>query len=340
MNGMPIISNDLRSSCRALLLQSHMGGGSGKGIKCWEYPDEWLPLPDPQENEIYCLVTISSMRAIYTPDENNENSGGDIEIQGVSDKFVADWGDGTNSSSDHKSVHTYTYGTGHRLASGAEQFIAKVTVSGNNKVNFIYGNERNYSGTVAIKAHTSAMRLENTSYMNFLEGSVQNTIKYIKFFGNISLLNKPNLLNFPYGMKKVEFEQQPDFALPQNFFNGFYSLESLDLPLVTEVANYSVVNLYSLRSIHMPKLKKAGDNFFDHCYGDFLLEPIEFPELEEVGDSAFAYCTALSELRLPKLKKVGYNFCVGCANLTKLVLPADFDHSQIKGNSLLNSALI
>lgn len=28
--GMPIISNDLRSSCRALLLQSHMSGGGGK----------------------------------------------------------------------------------------------------------------------------------------------------------------------------------------------------------------------------------------------------------------------------------------------------------------------
>ena len=163
MSGMPMISNDLRSSCRALLLQSYDKGGGGGGIKSWQYPAEWLQLPDPGENEIYCLITIGSLRESYTPNEYDY----DITVNYNGSTPLIDWGDGTsNNGAVTINGHMYEYGTGHRLASGAEQFIVKITVTGSGSVYQLWGNLGNYSGVVAAKMHTSAI---NPSYSFFSE---------------------------------------------------------------------------------------------------------------------------------------------------------------------------
>ena len=143
------------------------------------------------------------------------------------------------------------------------------------------------------------------------------------------------------GLKKIEFENQLA-ALPDYFYSGLYSLECVDFPQVTEAGDSGVSYLYGLRSVHMPKLKKVGNNFMSACHGDFLLEPLEFPELEEVGNDAFRDCYSLTELYLPKLKKTGKNFCYNTPNLSKLILPADFDLGQFteRNNGGINVSVL
>ena len=64
---MKMISNDLRSSCRSLLLGAYQdsGGGDTPTEEKWEYPSNWLPLPDVEANEAAFLIFVKNTAENY-----------------------------------------------------------------------------------------------------------------------------------------------------------------------------------------------------------------------------------------------------------------------------------
>ena len=108
---MKMISNDLRSSCRAMLLGAYQGGDTPSEEK-WQYPSDGLPLPDVAENEVSALIFV--------------RSGGEavVSIEGDEPEYV-DWGDPNGTEEADINLHRYSYERGTPFTDNTSMFVLK-----------------------------------------------------------------------------------------------------------------------------------------------------------------------------------------------------------------------
>ena len=94
--------------------------GGGGGDK-WVYPADWIQIPSPASNEVYCVGTISlgTSRQLVVRFGSFPDGG----------SCLIDWGDGvTDTVTSSIWGHIYVDGTGHLTDSNMEQFLIKVTM--------------------------------------------------------------------------------------------------------------------------------------------------------------------------------------------------------------------
>ena len=99
----------------------------GKNKHCdddkWVYPADWIQIPQPASNEIYCVgaVSLNSYRGVSI----------DFSMFGGENSATIDWGDGVTIIPAIRSLsHNYSADTiGHATDSGMEQFLIKITLN-------------------------------------------------------------------------------------------------------------------------------------------------------------------------------------------------------------------
>lgn len=250
-------------------------GGGGGGDK-WVYPADWIQMPSPASNEVYCVGTISlgayrtasvSFGDFYTDDPDYVGS--------------IDWGDGvTTAITSSYMSHTYTDGTGHLTDSGMEQFLIKVTME-----------KPSFFGEVAINTSSS-----NPFVLALAYGAETTFPDTIQYYSSISIhqIQLPDNTVCPtivgtYALKKII---TPTKLITPQGLGYCYSLEDVDLSEATSVNIWDcdriitldlpkcttarISNCYLLREINAPLLMNAtiGNNYslskFVHAVGATL----------------------------------------------------------------------
>ena len=316
---MKMISNDLRSSCRSLLLGAYQEGGGGSDNDDWTYPSDWLTLPDPAENEVYLLIANNQS---ISPDSTHY-----INVYPSSASIGVDWGDGTISDTHTQSMHSYTFGAGSPIAENSEQYIVRITTDGSNYIGYIG------SGCISIlaaKIHTSVLNgrasssYKNNTFINDCYG-----FQYAKLFGAPDNLNTADRMFLGmFGLRKIEFEQDME-TIPENFIYSCYRLKKISFPKAKKACSGALSALYGLKEIELPQLEEAEGNFLAWCYS---LEKADLPKLAKCNtQSAFSSCYSLKSINAPSLAQVEGSGTMGnyCGALSTLTTSFDWSDRSI-----------
>ena len=120
--------------------------------------------------------------------------------------------------------------------------------------------------------------------------------------------SKMTTLKLPEQMSKI----------PQNGFNYWKSLESVDLNNVTEIDNSAFLECKNLKIVKAEKVKHIGDNAFFGCE---KLETIIADDVNSIGDSAFYQNRCLTSITLKNVEDIASKAFYG-TSIEKLVIPA------------------
>lgn len=102
-------------------------------------------------------------------------------------------------------------------------------------------------------------------------------------------------------------------------YSFYYStVEKVDLPNCTTVANNGFTSATNLTSVNLPQCKSLGSSAFNGCS---KLASANIPNCESIGISAFSGCSALESVDLPSCVTLSKDALKSCAKLTSLVLP-------------------
>jgi len=216
------------------------GGDSDK----WTYPADWIQIPSPASNEVYCVGTIS----LYTS-RTASVSFGHFRTDDPDYVGSIDWGDGvTTAITSSYMSHTYTDGTGHLTDSGMEQFLIKVTME-----------KPSLFGEVAIKTNSSYPFVLALAY-----GTETTFPENIEYYSSTSIhqIQLPDNTICPsivgtYALKKIITPTK--IVTPQNL-NMCFSLEDIDL---SEATSVNIIACHRIITLNLPKCKTA---YIMNCY--------------------------------------------------------------------------
>ena len=322
---MKMISNDLRSSARALLLGAYQdsGGGDTPTEEKWEYPSNWLPLPDVGANEAAFLIFVKSSATTY----NFSITSGDDDIK----PSYTDWGDGAiyNGAEDKRDKHNnliygdkheYYFVDGKPLTDNLRMFVLRVCYPDGGWISNVEISTS--SSGMYIPAFSIDCSLWGTSgNTRFIISNSGNNLHYVKFCGdpeNFGIRSFP--LKNSGNLKRVDFENPPT-KLPDYCFYYCAALTYANLPdltAVTDLGNYCFYNCNSLEKISLPSVLSVGDYCFQNC--NALLE-VSMPEALLVGNSVFYQCYGLQKISMTKVTSVGNNFAQSDTGLKSAMLP-------------------
>lgn len=311
---MKMISNDLRSSCRAMLLGAYQGGGDTPSEEKWQYPSDWLPLPDVAENEVAALIFV--------------RSGGEavVSIEGDEPEYV-DWGDPGGTEETYINLHRYSYERGTPFTDNTSMFVLKVHYpqDGGFKT---FNLQNSYCFMAACAVNGSAIKIGGSAS---LLGSQTNYLQYIRITGDMTNFeNSPGFIYDYNALKRVDFENSPT-VLPNATLCSCYSLRSVNLPdlsRVTAIGNSCFNDLWAVTRIDLPMLQSAGYSCFKSNYS---LKTINLPNVQSIGGAFLMNCTAITEVHLPALQTIGssaLNYCYGLESVEMEALTA------VTGNSI------
>lgn len=332
---MKMISNDLRSSCRAMLIGAYQEGGGDTPEPTpekWEYPSNWLQLPDPAENQIILLVDNrgglagdTSTYYRYAPNITHEKE----------TKTTINWGDGTgeiivgtkemwsngNYYDSNVYGHEYEVGSGHDTGK-SEQWIVTITFDTDKEIGTEYFYRLvNITYAPTAKMFVLAIKIGNTSYIgnrssnSFSLNCTGSNLQYAKicngdfdfdFFSSLYL-------------RKVELHEGIT-KLPKNAFFNSYSLFDINLENIVEVEQSAFYQCrYLDASGKMPKLTTIGNQAFAYSG----ITNLNFPCLTTIGASAFQSTFNFEKITLaPKtLTIVDVNAFNNCPTLKSVNLP-------------------
>lgn len=259
-------------------------GGNGGGTPTeekWEYPSNWLTLPEPAENQIVLLA-----------DSKNYAGNDTYNVQllysnnGSTTTSTIDWGDGTvQSLVEANGVHTYEVGTGHNTEN-SEQWIITITFGTSIETESLFGLGK--SATMRIVA----MKIGNTKYCGTTYISCDHSVlQYVK-------IRKGENFNWyfqgAYYLSKVELSDDIT-KLPDYVFRSCNCLFDINLSNITDVGNYAFTDCYNLNH-QMPNLKSIGNYAFKNCS---KLSDIDFSNLTSIGNYAFNGCYSIEKITLP-----------------------------------------
>lgn len=325
MNGMPMISNDLRSSCRALLLQSYDKGGEGKEIEVeWKYPDDWLPLPKADARQCILLIRPSEERkkigiVLYTY----------FDVINYPNYFIdIDWGDGDVITLDNTQI-TVGYTICEHEYFGdfiGSYLLIKIQTT------FAYTPQGNIIET-GICGFNS---LSSSYIVNVLAASVGNRMPVVQ---------KTRALNAVYvrfemtdinemSVDSTYRDQVPYTGYYRSIFDVFVAnltkrIDYTGSPEIFGSDYYSNGTLSSLRTIQgTDNIKKISDtvrNIFNYTYS---LERFIFPRLEEIPDYFLQYTYGLRIVYAPKCNKIGSGTLSGNYSLQTVTIAEDCEISE------------
>ena len=278
--------------------KKRFGGGGGNDDK-WTYPADWIQMPSPASNEVYCVGTISL--------STNRTINVVFEKYGVlDDSATIDWGDGAVVNVTHTTVsHTYVDGTGHLTDSGMEQFLIKVTMQTPSKwggVEFKRNSGTNvFALALSFGFNTEMSKNDNTNTYSLHQVQLPN----------ISDLTGYLHLRNCYVLKKIITPTKLTVIATGTLSND-YTLETIDLSEVISIGNNGISNWCRVAELDMPKLVSISNSGITYCFG---LREINAPLLTNVGDYGLQNNNSLSNFTYASGCTFGTSACQYCYNL-------------------------
>lgn len=233
----------------------------GVGGDNWTYPADWIQIPEPAANEVYCVGAVSL----------NPYRGASINfsVYGGENSATIDWGDGvTTVPTIRGPSHNYSADTiGHLTDSGMEQFLIKITLS----------NPANWGGVnFADSKFALAIAFGADILMDNNAGTIY-TLHQIQL-PNVTTLS--GCLSGHYALKKIITPTKLT-ALGAGALSQCFSLEDIDLSEVVSVGEYAINSLQNIKKLNLPKVTTIATSGI--AYNNNLRE-INAPLLTSVGD--------------------------------------------------------
>lgn len=298
----------------------------------WKYPNDWLNIPEPSENQIKLLVSrkafstgdrIFKMNIYYSKKSSKTNT-------------YVDYGDGSEpvnikkkSDKDNRYYyiswegHTFKEGTGHKTIN-SEQWIVTINFdkSLNDEYYYISGSSSmeilgmkighsKYAGNPTYKPRQlSPSNVYSTNRLHYLKVcnglldfvSVRSTqIRKIELNDNITEIPDNMQLHSRFLMS---INLDNIVSIGDHTFNEAYSLINPYCPNLESVGKnvFSGTHITEITEKTFPKLKSIGTGAFGNCH---FLETLDSEIIETINDGAFGYCNSLKYINLPNVKSVG-----------------------------------
>jgi len=279
----------------ALGKKKFSGGGDDK----WTYPADWIQIPEPASNEVYCVGTISlsTNRIIKVI----------FGLYGVlDDSAIIDWGDGIIVAVNNTLMsHTYVDGTGHLTDSGMEQYLIKVTMQTPSKwggVEFKRNSGTNvFALALSFGFNTEMSKNDNTNGYSLHQVQLPNITDLT---GYLHLRNCCVLKKIITPTKLT--------VIGTGTLAQLMSLESIDLSEVTTIVGSGISNCQRIAMLDMPKLTSIGASGISYCYA---LREINAPLLASIGDYGLNNNYSLSKIIHAEGCTFGTHATQNCYNL-------------------------
>lgn len=333
--------------------------GGGGGDDDWQPPDDWLPVPEPDEYDIYMLVEVIK-----------ENQSFEIRMALMSDDpryqsvinytgwgpLTCDWGDGTVLSAQGGDVETYL-DTGEYVGdtswaangksiyshtySDTGQYVIHFTCTAySNFFNLCYGYNTvrpliaKFGSKIMLTGYPDYSDLNNDAFYNW------SSLCYAKFngaygvpknnfYGNVCLkkLDTTTPITGFYSNNYIFYNcaslSNFDFTSIEVLEHSIYNcgIRELDLPKCTRVSStYSIANgCYRLKSVNIPVF--AGTLPPSAFQGNYNLESVNIPQCSGVENYAFAQCRRLKKVSFPNCTAIEKGAFNQCFGLEEVYLP-------------------
>lgn len=317
--------------------------GGGKKEVPWEYPKEWLPLPDAGEGECIMLIRPSESRKTFTPCFATYYSSRLTDFPDY--KLVIDWGDGNVETfnnerlaqelSNTKMYYPHEY---------ADEFVGKYLLV---KMQTMYAYYTNSDGsTNRIATMFRGIRANSNDVYPVLAVSVGKSFEtpdggnsinamYVRFcmddFNELSVdsiyndwSTKPysGYYRYAFSIFTSSFTKRIDFTGNPTTFGSEYFDSSWSQTL-KEITGIETVE------------KFGGTNGYFYFSGNTPMDTISFPNVTEIPKNYFSYSSNIRELYFPKCKKIGsgslcYDYCLQKVTVAK---GCEIDPTALQNNN-------
>lgn len=292
------------------LMESSGGGGDDE----WTYPASWIPMPEPNEYEIYLLIEVTSQQLSFSINVGYYTNG---SINSDIGRLFIDFGDGTTADSTGYDPD-YTSGefwiTGHKYEYPG-QYLVKVICTEYSSL--FYG--VSVPRVLAIKAGNRIMlRAGDVSKGETEQGLpiyYMHNMQYLKFNGEYGIrlddgfgpyLQKIDTILMPTQLENTTAHFLFETPVSSFDFSNFITFE------------HEIVNT-RLRKIIMPNCieLKGGNN---RIIKNVTLEIIEMPLITDIPEWFFSENKTLKRFYAPNCTHVGAYAFSGCYSLTDITL--------------------
>lgn len=299
------------------LFNSGSGGGD-EDDELWEPPEDWIPVPEPGEYEMYFLIEPAGTSKMQINIGYPEGFTGD-------ETLIVDWGNGEvyDYSANGYTNFWYTYTT------TGQQYLVKITLSNTNRcflgINYDNLSTSQYMQRVLIAKLGSGIILDHENLQNVgLYGAkryyfaAQPLLRYVK-------INNPNITEMPNTdvgegtfqnccrLRRIE-TAAPIKVLPIYCFENCYSLWMFDFSQTEEIGMHALSST-TFRTISLPKCTSLGQQSGMNC-----LTEISAPLLTELPEYAFYNVPCIKKVYLPSCISIAANNFNNCYKLTELTV--------------------
>ena len=313
-----------------MLIGAYQEGGGTPTEEKWEYPSNWLSLPEPAENQIVMLVDnnggiinqdtyyLFAPNVTYETDTNttiNYGDGtGELPIDHVNTDKSTSWVENIYG-------HMYEAGSGHNTGN-SEQWIVTITFDPSKEIGTEYFYKLiNYTYSPTAKMPVLAIKIGHSGYIGNRSDTgsynldCSGKLQYAKIcHGDFDFY-----FSYAYYLHKVELHDEIT-NLPQNAFRNCYGLFDINLDNITKIGQFAFYNCRCLDpSGKMPNLTTIGNQAFAYTG----ITNLDFPCLETIGSSAFYYTVDFKKITLAPetLTTIGVNAFTNCVALEAANLP-------------------
>ena len=290
----------------------------------WEYPNDWLYIPEPSENQIKLLVSrkafstgdfVFKMNIYYSKKSSNTNT-------------YVDYGDGSEpvnikKKSDINSKYYYISWEGHRFKEGtghktinSEQWIVTINFDKSLNDEYYY-----IDGTTSMEI--LGMKIGHSKYVGNPYYSPRRLVSYQNAIGLHYLKVCNGLLDFvsirSTQIRKIEFNANIT-EIPANMQMSSSFLRSINLDNIVSIGDRTFNMAYSLINPYCPNLESVGQGVFSYTHITEITEKT-FPKLKSIGPYAFQNCKCLETLNSEIIETINDSAFTYCENLKYINLP-------------------
>lgn len=328
--------NKFEEGFMAGFLMNYRGKETEKEEK-WQYPSDWLPLPEVGENEIAFLI-FSEMNSNKNHTFSFFLSSYNVEDKSPYPDYI-DMGNGTTLHPEGAGTIgtlSYTVGEGTPLNDKVEMYILKVHFNTSNCFEYLGISSRSGLYAVACNVHCSALATvdqyltDHTGEVPIVKHGLTQHIEegadgcryltYVKLNGDTQYFQeRENFFNNHFSLMRVDFEIPPT-KLNNNTFSNCYSLSDTNLPdlskvttLGTNIFNYC----YKIKKLSLPSVTSVPYNCFSHMNN---LEEIDLENATDINSGNFSDFYNLSKVNIPRVSSM-HGSCFSGSKITKLSLP-------------------
>lgn len=267
----------------------------GSGDDDWQPPADWLPIPEPEEYDIYVLVWVTNTDNNFNLELANNNG------EDPAGTFSFDWGDGTVTSIPYPGGDNWTPSISH-IFEKTGQYLIKIVVPESYNV-LHYQRTKNCYWQI----------IKTGSGVQFYSDYIDNNASYNRPLSDhlrLKYIKVNHAKGLPFDKENYYFED--DNALRKITLQKKMSGDVLDSCF--QFGSFSNFEQISFDSSATTQIGRYG---FRGCK---LLKRADFPNCVSVGNYAFADCSALTEINLPNCTLIGDNAFSGCINLQKITV--------------------